>query len=107
RFTRKVPGTGESAKYGAFHTGEVPYAYDNLQFVNRPWEETDRQLAKVMSSYFVNFIKSGDPNGNGLPEWPAYTTTEKQIMILGDKQQAKKIPDREALDFMYKKMSGK
>jgi para-nitrobenzyl esterase len=106
RFTRKVPGTGEYAKYGAFHTGEVPYAYDNLKFVNRPWEAVDNQLASVMSSYFVNFIKSGNPNSTGLPEWPAYTT-DKQIMILGDKQEAKTIPDKEALDFMYKKMSGK
>jgi para-nitrobenzyl esterase len=106
RFTRKVPGTGEYAKYGAFHTGEVPYAYDNLKFVDRPWEAADNQLAAVMSSYFVNFIKSGDPNGNGLPQWPAYTTTDKQVILLGDKQEAKPIPDREALDFMYKKMSG-
>ena len=107
RFTRKVPGTGEYAKYGAFHTGEVPYAYDNLKFVNRPWEAVDHQLASVMSSYFVNFIKSGNPNGNSLPRWPLYTANDKQIMMLGDKQEAKLIPDRDALDFMYKKMNGK
>jgi para-nitrobenzyl esterase len=36
RFTHKVPGTGEYAKYGAFHGGELTYAYNNLQFVDRP-----------------------------------------------------------------------
>ncbi|MGC4037187.1 MAG: carboxylesterase family protein [Chitinophagaceae bacterium] len=104
RFTRKVPGTGEYAKYGAFHTGEVPYAYDNLKFVDRPWTQVDKDLATIMSSYWINFIKTGNPNGKDLPEWPAYTI-EKRIMILGDQQSAKPIPDREALDFVYKKMS--
>lgn len=106
RFTRKVPATGEYVKYGAFHTGEVPYAYDNLKFVNRPWEPVDQQLATTMSSYWVNFVKTGDPNGSGLPEWPVYTTSEKKVMILGVKQEAKKISDSEGLDFLYKKMSG-
>lgn len=105
RFTRKVPGTGEYAKYGAFHTGEVPYAYNNLKFVNRPWEAVDNQLASAMSSYFANFIKSGDPNGDNLPQWPAYENTGNQIMLFGNIQEAKPMPDKGALDFMYKKMS--
>ncbi|WP_247237392.1 carboxylesterase/lipase family protein [Telluribacter sp. SYSU D00476] len=106
RFTRKVPATGEYVKYGAFHTGEVPYAYDNLKFVDRPWEPVDRELAQTMSTYWANFIKSGNPNGKGVPAWPAYTVKEKQIMDLGKKPEAKPIPDRAALDFLYSKMSG-
>jgi hypothetical protein len=39
RFMRKVSATGEYVKYGAFHTGEVPYAYNNLRFVDRPWQK--------------------------------------------------------------------
>ena len=107
RFTRKVPGTGEYAKYGAFHTGEVPYAYDNLKFVNRPWEKVDHELATVMSSYWVNFIKTGDPNGKNLPDWKAYNTKDKEVMILGTSQQSVSMPDAAALDFLYAKMSGK
>lgn len=107
RFTRKVPATGEYVKYGAFHTGEVPYAYDNLQFVDRPWEPVDRELARIMSSYWVNFIRTGNPNGPELPNWPAYTTSEKQIMVLGTDPQAKILPDGAALDFLHEQMSGK
>ena len=107
RFIRKVPATGEYVKYGAFHTGEVPYAYDNLKFVNRPWQPVDEKLADVMSSYWVNFITSGDPNGKGLPKWPIYITTTKEVMQLGVKQQARHLPDEEALDFMYKSMHDK
>lgn len=104
RFTRKVPGTGQYAKFGAFHTGEVPYAYDNLEFVSRPWEETDRELEATMSAYWVNFVKRGNPNGEGLPVWPAYKLKEKQVMMLGDTVAAKLIPDQAALDFLYSQM---
>ncbi|PSR56456.1 esterase [Adhaeribacter arboris] len=107
RFTRKVPATGEYVKYGAFHTGEVPYAYDNLKFVDRPWEPVDQQLAKTMSSYWVNFITKGNPNGPGLPEWPAYNSSSSQIMILSDKPEAQPLPDKPALDFIAAKMGGK
>jgi para-nitrobenzyl esterase len=104
RFTRRVPGTGEYAKYGAFHTGEVPYAYDNLKFVNRPWEDVDHHLSGVMSSYWLNFIKTGNPNGKNLPEWQAYNTKDKQVMILGTTQQSMPLPDSKRLDFLYSKM---
>jgi para-nitrobenzyl esterase len=104
RFTRKVPGTGEYAKYGAFHTGEVPYAYNNLKFVNRPWENVDHELAAVMSSYWANFIKTGDPNGKNLPEWKAYNTKDKEVMMLGTTQQSQPLTDAARLDFLYSKM---
>jgi para-nitrobenzyl esterase len=103
RFTRKVPGTGEYAKYGAFHTGEVPYAYDNLEFVNRPWEPVDHDLAKTISTYWANFIRTGDPNGNGQPHWPAYNLAEMNVMLLGAEVKASAIPDRESLDFLLAK----
>ena len=100
RFARKVPGTGIYAKFGAFHTGEVPYAYDNLKFVNRPWQESDHHLAEIMSTYWANFIKTGNPNGKNLPEWPAYTSKEKEIMVLNERCAAEKLPDAEELDFL-------
>jgi len=104
RFTRKVPATGEYVKYGAFHTGEVAYAYDNLKFVNRPWEDVDHHLADVMSSYWANFIKTGNPNSKNLPEWKAYNTKDKQVMILDITQQSTTLPDYKQLDFLYSKM---
>lgn len=104
RFTRKVPATGEYKKYGAFHTGEVPYVFDNLQFVDRPWEEVDHQMANNLSAYWTNFIRTGDPNGTPLPAWPVYTITDKKIMLLGEKQQACSLPDSAALQFLYNRM---
>lgn len=104
RFTRKVPATGEYVKYGAFHTGEVPYAYDNLKFVNRPWLDVDHDLAKTMSGLFANFVKTGNPNGDGLPKWDAYNIADKKIMVFDVKSEEKTIPDAATLDFLYSKM---
>jgi para-nitrobenzyl esterase len=81
--------------------------YDNLKFVNRPWQPIDHELASIMSSYWVNFITSGNPNGKGLPQWPSYGSKDKQIMIVGDKPGAATLPDYTALDFIYARMNRK
>ncbi len=104
-FTRKVPATGEYVKYGAFHTGEVPYAYDNLKFVNRPWQDADYTLAEVMSTYWANFVKRGDPNGNNLPEWKSYNIKEKQVMMLDTTQHSQPLENYKQLDFLYLEMN--
>jgi para-nitrobenzyl esterase len=69
-FERAIPWP-EHPEYQAFHSGELPYVFDNLGKLNRPWEEADRKLAVVASSYWVNFATRGDPNGPGLPHWPS------------------------------------
>jgi para-nitrobenzyl esterase len=60
---------------GAVHSAEIEYALGNLDL--NPvyaWTEADRATSQAMQGYFANFIKSGDPNGPGLPEWPRYGT---------------------------------
>lgn len=54
---------------GAYHAAEIPYAFGNG---NARWDAADRQVSQWMHGYWVNFAKSGDPNGDGLPEWPLY-----------------------------------
>ncbi|HKU15126.1 MAG TPA: carboxylesterase family protein [Steroidobacteraceae bacterium] len=54
---------------GAFHTSEIVYMFDNLQTRAWPWSAADRKLAEQMSSYWINFIKTGDPNAPGSPQW--------------------------------------
>ena len=76
--------------------------FDNLGLSNRPWEETDRKLAGVMSSYWVNFATTGDPNGNLLPQWPVYETKSEWAMGLGNRIEPTKIPHQHGLDFFYK-----
>ena len=58
---------------GAAHSAEIQYALGNLDLDNRyTWEVDDRKVSETMQGYFVNFIKTGNPNGPGLPNWPAY-----------------------------------
>jgi para-nitrobenzyl esterase len=101
RFTRKLPATGDYVKYGAFHTGEVAYAYGNLRFVERcPWQPVDYSLEKTMLSYWANFAATGNPNGKDLPYWPAYNTQSNMTMMLGENPEAKPLPDKKSLDFL-------
>ena len=74
RPAKRHPAAGEQPDGGAVHSGEIEYALGNLDS-NRvyAWTATDRAVSHVMEGYFANFIKTGDPNGNGLPAWPAVT----------------------------------
>jgi para-nitrobenzyl esterase len=57
---------------GAAHAADMPYVFDNLVAYDWPWRPEDEALAKIISGYWVNFARTGDPNGHGLPPWQAY-----------------------------------
>ena len=98
-FSRVPPGP-ETARYGSYHAAEIVYAFHNLGTTKRPWEETDRKLADLMSTYWVNFATTGDPNGKNLAKWPAYDPKSDQVLELGDKVQVRANPHAPALDFL-------
>jgi para-nitrobenzyl esterase len=70
--------------YGAFHTSEVPYVMNTLAMSRRPFVDDDRRIADRLSTYFANFMKTGDPNGPGLPTWPAAAKDPALTMQVGD-----------------------
>lgn len=82
-FTRVPPSPEGRPSRGATHTAELSYMFNNL-LPGTPWTDVDRKLADMMSSYWVNFAATGNPNGNGLPRWPSFDDKNQQAMILGD-----------------------
>jgi para-nitrobenzyl esterase len=100
-FTRVPPSPPGRPSRGATHVAEVPYMFNNLA-EGTPWTDADRALADVMSSYWVNFARSGDPNGSGLPEWPAHSAEGfGRAMVLGDRvePEATTTPPEKSLAF--------
>ncbi|HVZ13434.1 MAG TPA: carboxylesterase family protein [Bauldia sp.] len=66
---------------GASHSQEVPFLFDNVD--TRYGNETndkDREAARQFSGYVVNFVKTGDPNGGGLPNWPKFDAAQFDLM---------------------------
>lgn len=81
-FDHALPG---KADFGAFHTGDVPY-WLNVFAPNRSayLKQVDYNLAKTTSAYLVNFAKTGNPNGKGLPKWNAYNGSISNLYISGN-----------------------
>jgi para-nitrobenzyl esterase len=99
-FNRKLPAYTAASNFGAFHTGEVPYVFNNLKTVHRPWQDIDMQLADQMSNYWVNFAKTGNPNGSKLTQWPTYTKQKGQVMILAEKIRQEELPFKQGLEVL-------
>jgi para-nitrobenzyl esterase len=102
------PPPSEPPARGAAHSAEIQYALGNLTLDKRySWQEADFKVSEVMQSYFVNFIKTGNPNGPGLPDWPAYTSaTNFERMRLDVDSRAEAEPHRDrylALDALNAK----
>jgi len=95
-----APGPGGAqqpqAPRGAVHSAEIQYAMGNLDLDKRyTWEPADYEVSKTMQAYFVNFIKTGKPDGPGLPPWPAYRPeTNYQRMRIDVTSQAEPEPHR-------------
>ncbi|MBI1211919.1 MAG: carboxylesterase family protein [Alphaproteobacteria bacterium] len=78
------PSNSVRAGWGASHFAELWYVFDHLDQEPYRWTQADRRLADAMSSYWVNFVRTGNPNGNGLAQWPEFKTEDGPGLELGD-----------------------
>jgi len=94
-YTQPRPATrsGDPAASGASHSAEIEYVLGNLD--GNPvyaWTEADRAVSRQAQAYFANFIKTGNPNGSGLPQWPALGAqgagSGTALMVLGAEPKA-------------------
>ncbi len=86
-------------KWGAYHGSEIIYAFNNVrQRSDAP--ALDLRLSDQLSSYWVNFATSGNPNGPGLPHWPAYDRESEPYLELGDSVRVGQHLLKAQLDFL-------
>ena len=87
----REPGP-DSRRWRVFHSSEIPYVFETLSVApQRRFAPLDRTIARRMSDYWVNFVKSGNPNGPGLPRWPMLRRGSLHIMQLGAQAAARPI----------------
>ncbi len=99
-YFERVPPGNQAERYGAYHAAEIAYVFGTLDSQERPWQERDRQLSDQMAAYWVSFARDGDPNEDGLPVWPTYTSADDETMVFGDATVVKKGVRRAELDFL-------
>ncbi|MDL5510522.1 carboxylesterase family protein [Arenibacter sp. M-2] len=85
----------ERMKYGAGHGSEVGYVFNNLdtRWGNPETTPEDKKVAEIMNAYWVNFAKNGNPNGEGLPNWPVYNQAGGAILDIELDGEAVRKPD--------------
>ncbi|MGQ3045378.1 MAG: carboxylesterase/lipase family protein [Niveispirillum sp.] len=81
-FQHPQPGS-DPARFGTFHSAELPYVFATLDKSTRPFTKADHDIAATLGQYWANFVKNGNPNGAGLPDWPVLANG--RVMGLGDR----------------------
>ncbi|PYH92496.1 carboxylesterase [Aspergillus ellipticus CBS 707.79] len=97
-WTHSPPGQDE----GAYHGSEINYALNNLYATDSPWTAEDYKIADQLSSYWANFIRSGNPNGDGLEEWPVNSAQSPVVFEVGDAWKTVSVASSEKIAFLKK-----
>jgi enterochelin esterase family protein len=92
----RAPGSPE-ADHGAPHGVDVPYVFETLEESGRPVTDADRRISEAMAAYWTNFAKRLDPNGDGLPEWPAFSDSQPVVMVFAGTPKTGPVPSESSL----------
>lgn len=85
------------ADHGTPHGVDVPFVFKNLDANNPNTTQSDLEISEIMATYWTNFAKNGNPNSEGVTEWPAFTNEYPQAMYLGPDARVGSVPDEASL----------
>lgn len=100
-FTQNLPNA-DGSLLGPFHSSELVYQFGTLYTSWRPWREQDYAASELMMDYWVNFVKTGNPNGADLPVWEKHTAGSDRCMHLCAQAGMGVAPHAKQVDFMQK-----
>ncbi|HEX8756312.1 MAG TPA: carboxylesterase family protein [Steroidobacteraceae bacterium] len=90
-FDHLEPGT-RASRWGIFHSSELPYVFGTFDAApQRHFTAVDREISQRVMGYWLDFVKSGDPNGAGLPAWPAMVPSDPKVMVLAAAMQPRPV----------------
>lgn len=92
----------DGSELGPFHSAELVYQFGTLYTGWRPWREEDYKASEVMMTYWSNFVKYGDPNGENMPVWEKHVPGSEKCMVLKAEPEMTDVPRKEQVRFIEK-----
>jgi para-nitrobenzyl esterase len=93
----EYPADSPRVGYGSPHGADVAYVFQHLNASNPQTTKSDLAISETMATYWTNFAKRGDPNGEGVPAWPAFSDAKPVVMYFGQTPRTGPVPSAEAL----------
>lgn len=94
------PEDSPRAGYGSPHGQDVAYVFQTLDPENPQTTKTDLEISEAMAIFWTNFAKYGHPNGEGVPEWRAFSDDNPEVMHFRQMPQMGKVPSKESLSVL-------
>ena len=91
------PAGSPHAGYGSPHGQEVAYVFQHLDPSNPMSSKSDPEISEAMGTYWTNFAKYGNPNGKGVPEWPAFSVSNPEVMYFSKTPHLGPVPSASSL----------
>ncbi|GET33599.1 carboxylic ester hydrolase [Prolixibacter bellariivorans] len=88
------------AGHGSPHGQEVAYVFNHIDPNSPHTSATDVKISDAMATYWTNFAKYGDPNGEGLPKWPAFSDANPEVMYFSQTPHVGPVPSAKSLQVL-------
>jgi para-nitrobenzyl esterase len=96
----EYPADSPRAGYGSPHGADLSFVFQHLNTSHPQVTKQDEAISEAMATYWTNFAKLGDPNGGGLPTWPAFSDANPLVMYFSQNPHTGSVPSAESLEVL-------